>query len=51
MRWAHGADVNARSSDMRTPLMIAARRPGNSAAVKFLLDLWRESQSERASHN
>ena len=35
---AHGADVNARSSDMRTPLMIAARRPGNSAAVKFLLD-------------
>ena len=35
---AHGADVNARSSDMRTPLMIAARRPGNSATVKFLLD-------------
>jgi ankyrin repeat protein len=34
----HGADVNARSSDMRTPLMIAARRPGNSATVKFLLD-------------
>src|SRR5271155_2270489 len=24
-----GADVNARSSDLRTPLMIAARRPGN----------------------
>lgn len=24
---AHGANVNARSSDMRTPLMIAARRP------------------------
>ncbi len=35
---AHGADVNARSSDMRTPLMIAARRPGNSATVKFLLE-------------
>lgn len=35
---AHGADVNARSSDMRTPLMIAARRPGNVAAVRFLLD-------------
>jgi ankyrin repeat protein len=34
----HGADVNARSSDMRTPLMIAARRPGNTAVVKFLLD-------------
>jgi ankyrin repeat protein len=35
---AHGAEVNARSSDMRTPLMIAARRPGNVAAVKFLLE-------------
>ena len=35
---AHGADVNARSSDMRTPLMIAARRPGNTAAVKLLLE-------------
>ena len=35
---AHGADVNARSSDMRTPLMIAARRPGNTAAVEFLLE-------------
>jgi ankyrin repeat protein len=34
----HGADVNARSSDMRTPLMIAARRPGNSAVVKLLLE-------------
>ncbi len=34
----HGADVNARSSDMRTPLMIAARRPGNASAVKLLLD-------------
>lgn len=35
---AHAADVNARSSDMRTPLMIAARRPGNTAAVKLLLE-------------
>jgi ankyrin repeat protein len=34
----HGADVNARSSDMRTPLMIAARRPGNAAVVKLLLE-------------
>src|SRR5260370_18447385 len=34
----HGADVNAWSSDMRTPLMIAARKPGNSAVVKLLLD-------------
>src|SRR4029079_6237608 len=34
----HGADVNARSSDLRTPLMIAARRPGNTATVKLLLD-------------
>ncbi len=35
---AHGADVNARSTDMRTPLMIAARRPGNTAAVRLLLE-------------
>jgi len=35
---AHGADVNARSADMRTPLMIAARRTGNTATVKLLLD-------------
>jgi ankyrin repeat protein len=34
----HGADVNARSKDMRTPLMIAARRPGNTAVVKLLLE-------------
>ena len=34
----HGASVNARSADLRTPLMMAARRPGNSATVKFLLD-------------
>src|ERR1700719_3187127 len=35
---AHGADVNARSSDMRTPLMIAARRLGNTATAKLLLE-------------
>ncbi len=35
---SHGVEVNARSSDMRTALMIAARRPGNSATVKLLLD-------------
>jgi ankyrin repeat protein len=35
---SHGADVNARSSDMRTPAMIAARKLGNSAVVKLLLD-------------
>jgi ankyrin repeat protein len=34
----HGADVNARSSDLRTPLMIAARRPGNAPVVKLLLE-------------
>jgi ankyrin repeat protein len=34
----HGADVNARSSDMRTPLMIAARRPGNTPVVRLLLE-------------
>jgi ankyrin repeat protein len=34
----HGANVNARSADLRTPLMMAARHPGNSATVKFLLD-------------
>ncbi|HMD47553.1 MAG TPA: ankyrin repeat domain-containing protein [Bryobacteraceae bacterium] len=34
----HDANVNARSADLRTPLMMAARRPGNSATVKFLLD-------------
>ncbi|HXA50122.1 MAG TPA: ankyrin repeat domain-containing protein [Candidatus Acidoferrum sp.] len=34
----HGADVNAISSDLRTPLMVAARRPGNLATVKLLLD-------------
>src|SRR5258708_18283364 len=34
---SHGADLNARSNDMRTPLMIAARRPGNASVVKLLL--------------
>src|SRR5206468_3405091 len=34
----HGADVNARSNDLRTPLMIAARRPSNAAVVKLLLE-------------
>jgi ankyrin repeat protein len=34
----HRADVNARSSDLRTPLMIAARRPGNAPVVKLLLE-------------
>jgi ankyrin repeat protein len=38
MLLSHGADVNARSRDMRTPLMIAARKPGNSVVVKLLLD-------------
>ena len=35
---AHGADVNAKSGDSRTALMIAAGRPGNTAMVKFLLE-------------
>ena len=34
----HGADVNAKSDDMRTPLMIAARHPGNAEVVKLLLN-------------
>ncbi len=34
---AHGADVNARSDDARTPLMVAAGRPGGAPTVKFLL--------------
>jgi ankyrin repeat protein len=34
----HGAAVNARSDDLRTPLMIAATRPGNAAAVTLLLE-------------
>ncbi len=34
---AHGADVNARSADARTPLMVAAGRPGGAPIVKLLL--------------
>ena len=34
---AHGADVNAHSDDMRTPLMVAAGRPGGAPVVKLLL--------------
>jgi ankyrin repeat protein len=34
---AHQADVNAISEDARTPLMIAAGRPGGAATVKLLL--------------
>jgi ankyrin repeat protein len=34
----HGADVNAKSDELRTPLMIAARHPGMSATLKMLLD-------------
>ena len=34
----HGADPNARSVDLRTPLMVAARRPGGLPIVKLLLD-------------
>ena len=33
----HGAEVNARSDELRTPLMIAARRPGADATVRLLL--------------
>jgi N-acyl-D-amino-acid deacylase len=34
----HGADVNTKSDDLRTPLTIAATRQGNAATVKLLLD-------------
>jgi ankyrin repeat protein len=34
---AHGADVNACSDDARTPLMVAAGRPGGAPIVKLLL--------------
>jgi ankyrin repeat protein len=34
----HGANVNARSDDLRTPLMIAARTPGGAPIVKLLLE-------------
>jgi ankyrin repeat protein len=33
----HGAEVNVRSDDLRTPLMTAARQPGNQAVVRALL--------------
>jgi ankyrin repeat protein len=35
---AHGADVNAKSDDLRTPLMIASRHYGSVEAVRLLLD-------------
>jgi ankyrin repeat protein len=35
---AHGAQVNVSSADFRTPLMIAARRPGGAPIVKLLLE-------------
>jgi ankyrin repeat protein len=38
MLLAHGADVNARSDDFRTPLMIAARMPGGTPVVRLLLE-------------
>ncbi len=34
----HGADVNAKSSDSRTPLLIASGRYGAAPVVKLLLD-------------
>jgi ankyrin repeat protein len=34
----HGADVNARSDDARTALIIAAGHPGNAPVVQFLLE-------------
>jgi FOG: Ankyrin repeat len=34
----HGADVNAKSDELRTPLMIVARHAGMSATLKLLLD-------------
>ena len=33
----HGAEVNARSDDFRTPLMIAARTPAGTSIVQYLL--------------
>jgi ankyrin repeat protein len=33
-----GADVNARSADARTPLFVAAGRPGGAPVVKLLLE-------------
>lgn len=34
----HGADVNAKSADSRTPLLVAAGRHGAAPVVKLLLD-------------
>jgi ankyrin repeat protein len=34
----HGANVNAKSDDLRTPLMIASRHPGGAPTVKLLLE-------------
>jgi ankyrin repeat protein len=34
----HGADVNAKSSDSRTPLLVASGRYGAAPVVKYLLD-------------
>jgi ankyrin repeat protein len=34
----HGADVNAVSNDLRTPLIVAATRYGNAPTVRLLLD-------------
>jgi len=34
----HGAEVNVRSDDFRTPLTIAATRQGNAPVIKLLLD-------------
>jgi ankyrin repeat protein len=34
----HGAQLNVRSDDFRTPLMIAATRQGNAPVIKLLLD-------------
>ena len=34
----HGADVNAISNDLRTPLIIAATRQGNLPVIRLLLD-------------
>ena len=34
---AHGADVNAKSQEERSPLMVAAGRPGGAPVVEFLL--------------
>ncbi len=38
MLLAHGAELNAGSDDMRTPLMVAAGHPGGARIVRLLLD-------------